>query len=130
VLKTGDVVFWAASRSNLGFHIVGASDAQWFAISTDGDIAIAQVVKRKSEELRITQRIVQGCPTMVRYLLGRHTISTAYIGRLNATFHGCACLVSLDIRTKAPLVGGAHLTTKLQHHQMWNFRSNPPKLWI
>jgi transposase-like protein len=77
------------------------------------DIAIAQVVKRKSEGLRITRRIVQGCPEMIRHLLGWHTINTAYIERLNATFRQrMACLARRSralARTAAPLTHGMYL---------------------
>jgi len=78
------------------------------------DIAIAQVVKRRtSDGLHITRRIVQGRPEMIRHLLGRHTINTAYIERLNATFRQrLACLARRTralARTAAPLTHGMFL---------------------
>jgi transposase-like protein len=78
------------------------------------DVAVAQVVKeRTSEGLHITRRIAQGCPEMVRRLLGRHTINTAYIERLNATFRQrMACLARRSralTRTVAPLTHGMYL---------------------
>jgi len=78
------------------------------------DIAIAQVVKRRtSEGLHITRRIAQGCPEMVRHLLGRHAINTAYIERLNATFRQrLACLARRTralVRTAIPLTYGMYL---------------------
>lgn len=78
------------------------------------DIAIAQVVKqRTSAGLHIARRIVQGCPDMIQQLLGKHTINTAYIERLNATFRQrMACLARRSralARTAAPLTHGMYL---------------------
>jgi hypothetical protein len=87
------------------------------------DIAIAQVVtlaparsageRRTAGGLCITRRIAQGCPEMVRHLLGKHTINTAYIERLNATFRQrLACLARRSralARTAAPLTHGMYL---------------------
>jgi hypothetical protein len=62
------------------------------------DIAIVQVVKRRAGEgLSIERRIVQGSSHLIADLLhrtqGTHTINTACIERLNATFRQClACL--------------------------------------
>jgi transposase-like protein len=55
------------------------------------NVAIVQVVKaRKSGNLKIERRIVQGCRNMIAGLLektqGGGVINTAYIERLNATF--------------------------------------------
>ncbi len=67
------------------------------------DVAIVQVVKRRSRPLSIKRRIALGCAHLVARLLsasqGGGLINTAYIERLNATFR--QRLASLARRTRA-----------------------------
>lgn len=67
------------------------------------DVAIVQVVKRRSPPFSIKRRIALGCADLVERLLsasqGGGLINTAYIERLNATFR--QRLASLVRRTRA-----------------------------
>jgi len=102
------------------------------------DIAIVQVVKRRSDSLlQIERRIVQGSREQVEALLHRSqgggVINTAYIERFNATCRQrLACLVR---RTRCPAQQLATLTTGMYVAGcFYNFchphRSLRRKLWI